>query len=174
MDAAGAGPKDLADIFLAQHSLQPQWPYTVSVDSSSDPVRVRYERQFNVPGYGVAYLIDANANRYGLDVDFSANRPVLASGTLPVSLDIADYKIVSASDAIQSALGSVPKGPVASASPSATVKLDRAELVYVLVPAGDHSFYEPAFLFSGTFQVNGKSYTKHVLVAAVDPSQRTP
>jgi hypothetical protein len=54
------------------------------------------------------------------------------------------------------------------------VALTQAELVYVLVPAGDHSFYEPAFLFSGTFKLNGQTLTKRVLVPAVDPSQRTP
>ena len=54
IDAAGAAPQDLASIFLAQHSLAPQWPYTVSVDSAGDPVRVVYERQFDVPGYGPA------------------------------------------------------------------------------------------------------------------------
>jgi hypothetical protein len=41
------------------------------------------------------------------------------------------------------------------------------------VAAGDHSFYEPSFLFSGTFTVNGTTYVKHVLVPAVDPSQRS-
>jgi hypothetical protein len=45
--------------------------------------------------------------------------------------------------------------------------------VYSLVVAGDHSFYEPAILFSGTFTVDGKSYVKRVLVPAVDPAQRS-
>jgi hypothetical protein len=49
--------------------------------------------------------------------------------------------------------------------------LTSAQLVYVLVWAGDHSFYEPAFLFSGTFNHNGTTYVKRVLVPAVDPSQ---
>jgi len=43
-----------------------------------------------------------------------------------------------------------------------------------LVPAGDHSFYEPAFFFSGEYQMNGQTLTKRVLVPAVDPSQRNP
>ena len=63
VEAAGATPQDLADIFLAEHSLQPQWSYTVVVDSSSDPVKVRYQRQFQAPGYGAAYLVDVNGNR---------------------------------------------------------------------------------------------------------------
>lgn len=170
IDAAG-GPQDLADVFLAQHSLQPQWPYTVGVDSTGDPVKVVYQRQFNVPGYGPAYLIDVNANRYGLEVDLSGNRPVVASGLLPVSLDIANYNVIGSADAIRTATGS---GAPSSDAAVPVAKLDHAQLVYVLVPAGDHSFYEPAFLFTGSVQAGGQSYTKHVLVPAVDPSQRNP
>jgi hypothetical protein len=168
IDAAG-GPQDLADVFLAQHSLQPQWQYTVGIDSSGDPVKVVYQRQFEVPGYGAAYLIDFNAKRYGLEVDMSGNRPVIASGTLPVSLDIADYTVISSADAIRAATGS---GAPAGDASAPVAKLDHAELVYVLVPAGGHSFYEPAFLFTGTVQAGAQSYTKHVLVPAVDPSLR--
>jgi hypothetical protein len=174
VEAAGAGPKDLADIFLAQHSLQPQWSYTAVVDTSTDPLKVRYQRQFQTVGYGPTYLVDVNGNRYGLEVDFSGNRPVLASGLLPVSFDEADYKIVSSSDAIHAALASSAASPAAPSTPLPTVQLNQAELVYVLVPAGNHSFYEPAFLFSGTLQLNGQTYVKHILVPAVDPSQRTP
>jgi len=170
IDAAG-GPQDLADVFLAQHSLQPQWQYTVGVDSSGDPVKVVYQRQFDVPGYGPAYVIDFNANRYGLEVDLSGNRPVLASGVLPLSLDIANYNVISSADAIRAAAGS--SAPSADAAVP-VAQLDHAELVYVLVPAGDHSFYEPAFLFTGKVQAGGQSYTKHVLVPAVDPVQRNP
>ncbi|HEV3405246.1 MAG TPA: hypothetical protein VG364_01495, partial [Candidatus Dormibacteraeota bacterium] len=129
------------------------------------------QRQFDVPGYGPAHLIDVNANRYGLEVDLSGNRPVLASGVLPVSLEIANYNVISSTDAIRAATGS---GAPSSDAAVPVAKLDQAELVYVLVPAGDHSFYEPAFLFTGTVQVGAQSYTKHALVAAVDPTQRNP
>src|SRR2546430_16711082 len=64
-DAAGAGPADQANIFLAQHSLVPQWSNVVEDDSSGDPIKVRYDRQFDVPGYGPAYLADFNRARYG-------------------------------------------------------------------------------------------------------------
>jgi hypothetical protein len=174
IDAAGAGPADQANIFLAQHSLVPQWNYTIAVDSSGDPVKVRYQRQFDAPGYGPVYLVDVNGDRYGLEVDLSGNRPVLASGLLPMSLDVADYKIISADDAVRAALASSGSIGAAPATPAPVVQLTQAELVYVLVPAGDHSFYEPAFLFSGTYTLNGQSHTKRVLVPAVDPSQRTP
>jgi hypothetical protein len=173
IEAAGAGPQDLADIFLSQHSLVPRWMYAVAVDSGHDPVKVSYQRQFEAPGYGAAFVVDSNGDRIGLEVDLAGgNRPVLVSGPLPVNLDVADYKVISASEAIQSAIASGGAGN--SATPAPTVKLTQAELVYVLVPAGDHSFYEPAYLFSGTVQVNGSPVTRRVLVPAVDPSQRKP
>jgi hypothetical protein len=128
---------------------------------------VRYARRFDVPGYGPAYLVDANGERYGIEVDVSANRPMLAYGLLPLSLDESDYAIASPAQAIAPVVSS----PASSSAPTAT--LTKVELVYVLVPAGDHSFYEPAYLFTGTFQVAGTTYTAHVLAAAVDPSQRS-
>ena len=170
IDAAGAGPQDLAAIFLAQHSLLPQWPYTVSVDSSGNPVRVIYERQLDVPGYGGANLVDSNGVRYGIEVDLNGHQPLFVQGLLPVSLDSAPYRIISADQAIR--LATSPSR-VASVGTLPTVQLTQAQLVYVLATAGDHSFYEPAFLFTGTVQINGAVMTSHVLIPAVDPSQRT-
>ncbi|HKW72157.1 MAG TPA: hypothetical protein VJQ08_04965 [Candidatus Dormibacteraeota bacterium] len=173
IEAAGAGPQDLANIFLAQHSLAPQWEFTVAVDSNADPVKVSYERQFDAPGYGIAYLVNVNGERYGLEVDLAGgNRPVLASGLLPLSLDVATYKVIAPNEAVQSAIASGTSG--ASLTQAPTVKLTQAELVYVLVAAGDRSYYEPAYLFSGAVQLNGRTLNRRVLVPAVDPSQRRP
>lgn len=167
IETAGGSPADQAAIFLAQHSLAPQWLYTVDVDSTGDPVKVRYARWFEAPGYGSAYLVDANGQRYGLEVEISGNRPVVVSGMLPIDLTEADYRVISSDSAVAAALGTgSPSGP--------KVALTQAELVYVLVPAGNHSFYEPAILFSGTQTVNGGTVLHRVLVPAVDPSQRTP
>ena len=164
------GPQAAADVFLAQHSLVPQWPYTVAVDSSNDPVKVTYERQFEVPSYGPAYLVDSVADHYGVEVDLTSNRVVLASGMLPVSMDVANYSLTSSADAIAAATA----GSTTTASPAApVVELNHVEIVYVLVPAGDHSFFEPAYLFTGTLQSGGQSYTRHVLIPAVDPKQRS-
>ncbi len=44
--------------------------------------------------------------------------------------------------------------------------------MYVLVPAGDRSFYEPAYLMTGTLVDGGTKVTTRVLVPAIDPSQR--
>lgn len=173
VEAAGAGPADLASVFLAEHSLIPQWDYTTTVDSSGDPVKVVYQREFNVPGGTSAFLVNMNGDRYGIEVDLSNNRPVLVSGLLPVSLESANYQIISSDQAVRAALGGSQPVPV-TGTPAPAVQLTQAELVYVLAPAGDHSFYEPAFMFSGTVKINGTTLTKRVLVPAVDPSHRTP
>jgi hypothetical protein len=173
IEAAGAGPADLASVFLAEHSLVPQWDYTIATDSSGDPIKVFYQREFNLPGGTSAYLVNTNGDRYGIEVDLSNNRPVLVSGMLPVNMDSASYQIITSDQAVRAALGSSQPVPVTGTAAPAVV-LTQAELVYVLVPAGDHSFYEPAFMFSGTVKINGTTLTKRVLVPAVDPSQRTP
>ena len=164
------GEADAALVFLAQHNLRPGWPYQPSVAVAGDQSTVSLFRQFAVSGYGYAYLVDPGGARYGIEVDLKGNRPTLVSGPLPLSQDSATYQIISSQDAIQSALASSP-GAGASAP---TVLLSSAELVYTLVVAGDHSFYEPSFLFSGSFTLNGKPYVKRILVPAVVPAQRTP
>jgi hypothetical protein len=168
IDAAG-GSADVAVVFLAQHSLAPTWQYTPEATTSGDQTKVLLLRQFAVTGYGYAYLVDGSGERYGLEVDLKGNTPTLATGQLPLSLDTATYPIITADEAVRSALASSP--PVSASAPS--VALTSAELVYSLVVAGDHSFYEPAILFSGSFTVDGKNYVKRVLVPAVDPSQRS-
>ncbi|HVS48713.1 MAG TPA: hypothetical protein VHJ99_07420 [Candidatus Dormibacteraeota bacterium] len=170
IDAAG-GPVDVAVVFLAQHSLAPSWPYTSDAAVTGDQSKVTLFRQFAVSGYGYADLVDGSGERYGLEVDLKGNKPTSATGPLPVSLDMANYPIISADEAVTSALHLSPASAGSASTP--TVALTTAELVYSLVVAGDHSFYEPAILFSGSFKVNGTDYVKRVLVPAVDPSQRS-
>jgi hypothetical protein len=169
VEAAG-GPVDVAVVFLAQHSLAPAWPYTSDTVVSGDVSRVTLSRQFAVSGYGYAYLVDGGGERYGLEVDLKGNKPISATGPLPLSLDSADYPIISAAEAVRSVLASSAS---AGSANSPAVALTTAELVYSLVVAGDHSFFEPSILFTGSFKVNGTTYVKHVLVPAVDPSQRS-
>ena len=168
IDSAG-GPADLALVFLGERSLAPSWTYTSDVVVSGDAAKVTLDRQFGVSGYGYAYLVDGNGDRYGVEVDLQGDRPVSATGPMPLDIESAMYSIISADDAVRSVLASSPVA--ASGMPTAT--LTSAELVYSLAVAGDHSFYEPSFLFSGTFTVNGTTYAKHVLVPAVDPTQRS-
>ena len=58
-------------------------------------------------------------------------------------------------------------------SPTPVVQLHSVQLVYALAVAGGQGYFEPAYLFSGKSQVNGATVTNRVLVAAVDPSQRS-
>lgn len=168
LDVSGVGVDGAATNFLAAHHLAPDWPYTVAFTTTGDPTKVVYQRQFTVPGYGPAYLVNTDGERYGIEVDLSGNRPIVVSGMLPLGLDQANYDIVSPGQA----LGPVIGAPAAASAPTAT--LTQGELVYVLVPAGDRSFYEPAYLFTGTMQVNGSASGVRLLMPAVDPSQRTP
>jgi hypothetical protein len=113
----------------------------------------------------MAYLVNASGVRYGLEVDLRGGQPLQAYGPLPLNLDSADYPIISADQAVRSAVASSQSSPASAP----TVRLTTAELVYALANAGDHSFYEPAFLFTGTFIQNGVTYIKRVLVPAVGP-----
>jgi hypothetical protein len=170
VEAAG-GPADVAVVILAQHSLAPMWPYVPQSVVSGDKTTVTLLRQFAVPGDGDAYLVDSSGARYGLEVDLQGNALIRAAGPLPLGLESASYPIISGDEAVRSVLASAPP---AAANPSApVVTLTTAELVYSLVVAGDHSFYEPAILFSGSYAINGKTFDKRILVPAVDPSQRS-
>lgn len=169
IDTTG-GPADAALVFLAEHSLAPSWQYTSGAVVDNDVTRVTLYRQFGVTGYGYAYLVDGSGQPYGMEVDLKSNRPTSVTGPLPLTMEPAMYPIISADEAVRSALASSPAGGGTSV-PTAT--LTSAELVYSLVVAGDHSFYEPSILFSGTFTVNGTTYVKRVLVPAVDPSYRS-
>ena len=170
--ASATGAPDIANAYLAVHGLTPAWPNVMVVDQVGDTIRVRYLRQFPVPGQADAYAVDGLGARYGLEVDVSGGRLQLVAGPMPLSLDTGTYSTISAADAVRSAVSTSPSGP-GTITPLPTVRLTSAELVYALAWAGDHSFYEPAYLFSGTFTYNGTTYVKRVLVPAVVPSQRS-
>jgi hypothetical protein len=175
---AGGTPSDAANALLAAHNLVPSWPFEAVMGTAGDQVRVSFLRQFVIQGQGVAYLVDGVGERYGLAVDLKGGQPTRAAGPLPLGLESAAYPIISADQAIQQALASSPAGPQ-TINPPPAVQLTTAELVYAVVHGGDtvlpgsSSFYEPCYLFSGTFTANGTTYVKRVLVPAVDPSQRS-
>lgn len=168
IDTAGESPFDLAVLFLANHGLFPLWPYSTDVaQGPNGQTTVKLLREFGVPGYGDAFLVDANGAREGIEVDLDVDRPVLISGPLPLETDQANYPIVSADQAVQPLLSAGSTAPPGSP----TVDLNKVELVYVLVAYGDRSYYEPAYLFSGTFKQGSGTFQKQVILPAVDPSQ---
>lgn len=173
---SGGDPQTAATAFLATHSLLPTTPYTIAVDPFTVPgqsasyVRVQYLREFQLPDTSTAFLVGPLGDRYGTEVVFVAGRPYVADGPLPVNLDSASYPLITQSQAIQQAITSSPSGTQVI-SPTPVVNLDKVELVYALAFSGAQGFYEPAYLFSGTFQYQGQTMIKRVLVPAVDPSQ---
>jgi hypothetical protein len=171
--AATGDPVAVASAFLAAHGLAPIWSYQTDVQRSSTIVQVRFLRSLDLEGQGQAPLVNSAGDRYGIEVDIPTSSPgAFASGPLPLNLDSASYPIISADQAVRSALAS--SAPSGSGASYPTVKLTTAELVYTLAWAGDHSFYEPAFLFSGTFTYQGTTYVKRVLVPAVAPLLLSP
>jgi hypothetical protein len=171
--AAGGDPVAVAGAYLAARGLTPTWPYQTDVQRSSTTVQVRFLRSLDLQADGQAPLVNSVGDRYGIEVDIPTSSPgAFASGPLPVTLQSAMYPIISADQAVRSALASSAHSNGTSARPA--VKLTTAELVYTIVWAGDHSFYEPAFLFSGTFTFQGTTYVKRVLVPAVAPALLSP
>jgi len=166
LPAPGPTAVDTANAFLAAHGLVPMWPYTVTTTQVADVVRVLYLRQFDMPDGGHAYLVDPSGERYGIEVDLRSGQPLQALGPMLLYLDVAVYPVISADQAVRSALATSANS---AASNVPTVRLTSVELVYALAVAGDHSFYEPVFLFSGTFTQNGIAYVKRVIVPAVGP-----
>ena len=171
--ASTGDPVAVATAFLAAHGLTPTWSYQTDVQRSSAIVQVRFLRSLDLDGQGQAPLVNGAGDRYGIEVDIPTSSPgAFATGPLPVTLDSISYPIISADQAVRSALAS--SAPSSAGASYPTVKLTSAELVYTLVWAGDHSFYEPAFLFSGTFTYQGTTYVKRVLVPAVAPRLLSP
>jgi hypothetical protein len=166
LPAAGPSPTETANAYLAAHNLVPTWPFVVVVEQYADFVRVNYLRQFVVPANGNAYLVNGSGARYGLAVDLRGGQPSQVVGPLPLNLEQANYPVIAGDQAVRSALQSKP-ATSGSIEPIPTVRLTSVELVYALAYAGDHGFYEPAYLFSGTFTHNGTTYLKRVLVPAI-------
>jgi hypothetical protein len=163
---SGRDPVAVATAYLGAHSLTPSWPYTTAVDTTTTIIRVKFLRSFDLQGQGQAGLVNNVGDYYGIEVDLVADGSgAYETGPLPVNLVSSSYPIINAVQAVRSALATS-----ASSGTGPVVKLTKAELVYSLVWAGDHSFYEPAFLFSGTFVDHGTTYVKRVLVPAIDPA----
>lgn len=166
VEPVSAGPEQRSLLFLTAHQLLPAWPYIVSTRAGETQSSAVFERELMVPGYGLASMVDLTGLRCGLAVSFDGDRLLAVDGFFPLPLESRDYPILSPAEAYGSAYPSPRPAPPGSP----TVKLTHAELVYAVVPAGDEfGFYEPAYLFSGTFQMKGRTYVKQVLAPALDP-----
>ena len=168
---AGADPVEAALNFLQAHNLAPTWPYSSEVIDEGSATRVILQREFVTQNGDLAHLVDWNGERYGIEVDI-VNGKRTAEGPLSLPLETVQLPLISNADAAQLAV-SQPPASTQAFSPIPTVTLDKVELVYALAIAGGNGFYEPAYLFSGTFQYNGDKFTKRVLVPLVAPSLRS-
>ncbi len=169
--AAGVDEQAAATNFLDHFSLEPAWPSTIDAQGSPEQARVILDRYFPVTS-GRTYLVDWTGDRYGIEVDISNRQVRAASGPLPLSVDGANYRLISNDEAVRMALESAAASGQ-TIQPAPTVDLKTVELVYALAVSNGQGFYEPAYLFSGTFLYGGQTYTKRVLVPLVDPSLRS-
>jgi len=161
----------VATAYLDAHHLLPTWPFQTDVQSNGTTVSVSFLRAFDVPGLGHASLVDDTGVRYGTEVDFApGTAAAFEKAPMPLTLEQASYPIISADQAIRS-LGAA-SAPADASIP--VVRMTKVELAYTLVYGGDHSYYEPVYVFSGTFSDHGVAKVKRVLIPAVAPSLLTP
>lgn len=170
--ATGNDPQSIAMNFLSYYGLFPTSPGATETQQSGQQARVLFDRAFQLTTGQLAEVVDWNGERYGIEVDLINSQVRTVSGPLPLSLDSTTYRLISNEEAVRMALASAPASSQ-GIQPAPTVNLDTVEEVYVLAVANGHGFFEPAYLFSGTFQYNGQKYTKRVLVPLVDPTLRS-
>lgn len=171
--ATGGDPATIAMNFLSYYGLFPNWPGADGgTQQSGQTTRVLFMREFQLTNGQLVQGVDWNGERNGIEVDLTNSQVRTVSGPLPLSLDSTTYRLISNEEAIRVAVTSKPASSQ-SLQQVPTVDLNSVEETYVLATSNGQGFYEPAYLFSGTFQYNGQTYTKRVLVPLVDPSQRS-
>jgi hypothetical protein len=171
--ATGQDPQTIAMNFLSFYGLFPTWPGAEGgVKQSGQQAEVLFMRTFQLTTGQLAQLVDWNGERYGIEVDLTNSQVRTVTGPLPLSLDSTSYRLISNEQAVTTALASAPASSQ-GIQPVPSVNLNTVEEVYVLAVANGQGFYEPAYLFSGTFSYNGQTYTKRVLVPLVDPALRS-
>jgi hypothetical protein len=153
---------------LARYSLVPSW--TALIVESSD--RSILQRTYRLPDGSFAAFVNWTGDPDGIEVDTTNGKAVQAFGQLPLGLTPTSYRLISNDAAVRAAVSSPPAG-TSAISPTPKVQLTSAQLVYALAVAGGQGYFEPAYLFSGSFQYNGQTYVKRVLVPLVDPSLRS-
>lgn len=152
---------------LGRYSLVPSWNYLVVQNESSTV----YQRYVTLDGGAHALFVNWIGDPDGIQVDTQGGKAVRAFGQLPLTLAPTSYPLISNQAAVTAALASGASG-TSVISPEPQVVLDHVQLVYALAVAGGQGYFEPAYLFSGSFTYNGQTYVKRVLVPLVQPSLR--
>lgn len=127
------------DAFLARHGLTPSYLFLVEIDPAGGGIV--YARQFSNPT-GSAPEVGRDGLPTGLRVGLQAGLVVGAAGPLDLPLVEAEYPARATTDALAAAGARA----VPATGPNA---FDAAQLVYVLVVAGGHGYYEPELLLTG-------------------------
>ena len=127
------------DAFLARHGLLPTYLFLVVMDPAGSGIV--YARQFPTPT-GSAPEVGRGGLPTGLWVGLEGSLVVGASGPLALPLTEAQYPARTATDALAAAGARA----LPAAGPNA---FDSAQLVYVLVVAGGHGYYEPELFLTG-------------------------
>jgi len=153
---------------LARYSLIPSWT-AIIVQGNDKSV---YQRTYQLPDGSFAAFVNWTGDPDGIEVDLTNGKAVRAFGQLPLALTPTSYRLISNDAAVRAAVSSAPAG-TSAISPTPTVQLSSVQLVYALAVAGGQGYFEPAYLFSGSFPYNGQTYVKRVLVPLVDPSLRS-
>jgi hypothetical protein len=166
----GSDSQAIADQFLAAHGLAPSWPAGVHSADGADGRTVLYQRQFPIAGTSPAGELDQLGSGAGLDVLVASGAVTRVRGPLPLSLEGSAYRSRGPEQAAREAVTAPPgSGDGGPAVPQ--VVLNRAALAYMAVGEGDHGYYLPVYLFTGTFSSGGVTMEKRVVIPALDASQ---
>jgi hypothetical protein len=167
--ASGSDARKVGDEFLGAHHLSPSWPVDVQV-SGGEGKTVLYQRLFPVSESARAGQLDQLGGPAGTKVQVTGGSVSRVEGPLPLPLDVGPYPSRPSSQAAQDVLGVPPsRGDARSDVPQVT--LNRVSLAYMAVDDGDHGYYVPVYLFTGTVASGQVTLEKRVVVPALDSSQ---
>jgi hypothetical protein len=167
---AGSDAQAVAGQFLSGHSLTPSWPAAVSSADGPEGRTVLYQRQFPIAGASPAGEVDQLGSAAGLEVLVASGAVTRVRGPLPLSLESSAYRSRGSEQAARDAV-TAPPGSGDGGSGVPQVVLNRAVLAYMAAGDGDHGYYLPVYLFTGTFSSGGVTMEKRVVVPALDASQ---
>jgi hypothetical protein len=159
-----------ADAFLAGRNLALPWPHLPQVVDQGPLALVRYVRQFAVDGQVLATQVDQLGEPAGADLTVRSDGAVLrATVPMQLQLQMSAYPARASQQLAQDA-ADVPAPTSVGLNPVPQVLLSQASLVYIAVIAGGFGYFEPAYLFIGTFTAGATRYEKRVLVPALNAS----
>jgi len=130
---------------------------------------IDYQRLVQVSSNLMAGEVDGNGSPSGIQVTVDSSETVMrVSGVLRLAEQAATYPLRSAAAALDMALkASATPNPSAAVPAVAITKLT---LVYTAVRAGADDYLEPAYLFTGSFTINGYPHEMRLLVPALADS----